>query len=349
MSRGKEYERVAEIQWVAPLGVRMNVLVTGGAGYIGSHAVKVLIARGHRVVVLDNLSHGHREAVHSAAKFLLGSSGDSELLRDLLPRYAIEAVLHFAADIEVGESVSNPGKYYENNFSNALRLLTALTEAGIKKLVFSSTAAVYGNAEKNPIEETSPRLPINPYGRSKFMTEMAIEDFSRAHGLGFAILRYFNVAGASPDGEIGEAHEPESHLIPCLLEAARDPDGVARVYGADYPTPDGTCIRDYVHVMDLAEAHALALEKIVPAAGRYFNLGSEKGFSVLEVIHACEKTTGLNLKVLREERRPGDPPVLVASNRAAREFLGWVPKYPTLEEIISHAWRWHTEHPRGFK
>jgi UDP-glucose 4-epimerase len=326
----------------------MNVLVTGGAGYIGSHAVRLLLDQGHLVSVLDNLSHGHLPAIDQRASFIKGDTGDRALVMNLLRQKKIEAVLHFAADIEVGESVVNPGKYYQNNFSNALVLLGALVETGVKKIVFSSTAAVYGDPEKNPIEETQARRPINPYGKSKMMTEMAIEDFAQAHGLGYAILRYFNVAGASADGSIGEDHRPESHLLPKILAAAREGSGPVRIFGTDYPTPDGTCVRDYVHVVDLVNAHLLALQKIEAGKGEIYNLGSENGFSVRAVIAACEKVVGKKLSVTEESRRPGDSAVLVASSKKIREKLGWKPQYPDLETIVQHAWNWHQTHPQGY-
>lgn len=325
----------------------MRVLVTGGAGYIGSHAVRELLRAGHTVTVLDNLSTGHRESVDPHAHFVEGDTSDSGLVVRLLREREIEAVLHFAAFIEVGESVTDPDKYYRNNFAAPLMLLGAMREAGVKKIVFSSTAAVYGNPVKVPIREEHPRQPINPYGRSKMMTEMAIEDASSAYGLGYAILRYFNVAGASADGTIGEAHEPESHLIPRILAAARDGKSVG-IFGTDYKTPDGTCVRDYIHVVDLVSAHILALERIEPGQGMIYNLGSENGFSVREVIEACRLATGIDIKAEVHPRRPGDPDVLVASSTRIRE-LGWKPLYPDMKTIISHAWRWHQTHPNGFR
>ena len=327
----------------------MRVLVTGGAGYIGSHAVRHLLDGGYDVTVLDNLSHGHRPAVDPRAEFTEGATGDAALVDKLFASEKFDAVMHFAADIEVGESVTDPGKYYENNFSNALTLLRAMVRAGVNKIVFSSTAAVYGNPEETPILEHSPRQPINPYGRSKLMTEMAIEDFSRAHGLGYAILRYFNVAGAAPDATLGEDHEPESHLIPRILLSARDGAAPVKIFGTDYPTADGTCVRDYVHVMDLVAAHSLALEKITPGRGNVFNLGSENGFSVREVIATCEKVLQRKLTVVEEARRAGDPAVLVASSKRIRAELGWERRYPDLETIVQHAWAWHTSHPQGYR
>ena len=326
----------------------MKVMVTGGAGYIGSHAVRELLEQGHEVVVLDNLSRGHREAIDSRATLVQGGTGDRELLRQIFGTHHPEAVMHFAADIEVGESVTDPLKYYLNNFSNAIVLLQEMQSAQILKFVFSSTAACYGNPEKTPIEETQARAPINPYGRSKMMTEMALEDLSRAAGFGYTILRYFNVAGASPDALIGEDHHPETHLIPRVLFSARENQPV-KIFGTDYPTPDGTCVRDYIHVVDLARAHVLALKSLQPAEGRIFNLGSESGFSVREVIAACEKVTGRKLQVIEEARRAGDPAVLVASSRKIREELGWERLYPELETIVTHAWNWHLRRPKGFQ
>jgi UDP-glucose 4-epimerase len=325
----------------------MRVLVTGGAGYIGSHAVRELVNSGHSVTVLDNLSNGHEEAVDPRATLIVGSTANADLLAQRLHAHQIEAVMHFAANIEVGESVIDPYKYYQNNFSNSLNLLHAMIKLGIKKFVFSSTAAVYGNPEKTPIDENQRRNPINPYGRSKMMTEMAIEDFCHAHGLSYTILRYFNVAGASPDASIGEDHKPESHLIPRILQAARD-EGEVKIFGTDYDTQDGTCIRDYVHVVDLARAHVLALENMEEGRGNVYNIGSENGFSVREVIAACEKVVGKKLRVVENERRPGDPAVLVASSQKIRKELKWRPVYPGIQTIVGHAWHWHSTHPAGY-
>lgn len=325
----------------------MRVLVTGGAGYIGSHAVRELVNTGHTVTVLDTLAKGHREAVDPRASLIVGSTADEDLLVQRLHAHQIEAVMHFAANIEVGESVKDPYSYYQNNFSHTLSLLRAMTKTGVKKLVFSSTAAVYGTPEKTPVDETQPRAPINPYGRSKMMAEMAIEDFSRAHGLGYTILRYFNVAGASPDAGIGEDHNPESHLIPRILQAARD-GGEVDIFGTDYPTPDGTCVRDYVHVVDLCQAHLLALANLKAGEACVYNIGSEKGFSVREVILACEKVVGRKLTVNTGPRRAGDPAVLIASSEKIRAQLHWRPRYPQLMTIVQHAWHWHSTHPLGY-
>jgi len=325
----------------------MRVLVTGGAGYIGSHAVRELINSGHQVTVLDNISKGHEEAVDPRATLIHGNTGNLDLLIQRLHAHQIEAVMHFAADIEVGESVTDPYKYYKNNFANSLTLLHAMISAGVKKLVFSSTAAVYGNPERTPIEENQRRHPINPYGRSKMMTEMAIEDFCQAHGLGFTILRYFNVAGASPDATIGEDHNPESHLIPRILQAARD-EGEVKIFGTDYDTKDGTCIRDYVHVVDLARAHVLAIQELNDGDQNIYNIGSETGFTVKEVISACEKVVGKKINVIESQRRAGDPAVLVASSGKIRTELNWKPLYPGIQTIVQHAWHWHSTHPQGY-
>jgi UDP-glucose 4-epimerase len=326
----------------------MNVLVAGGAGFIGSHAVRQLLNAGHRVVVLDNLSHGHREAVDDAARglrseahWIEGDIADRTRVLRALRDYDIDAVMHFAALIEVGESVTDPAKYYRNNFTGALELMEPMRAAGVRKLVFSSTAAVYGNPVSVPITEDQARAPINPYGRSKLMVEQAIEDFCSAYGLGYAILRYFNVAGAHPDGLLGEAHEPESHLIPRILDVALGRRDVIGIYGTDYPTRDGTCIRDYVHVEDLVEAHLLALDAIEPGRGDAFNMGSEHGFSVREVIDTCTRVTGKAIRTEEHPRRAGDPPMLIASSAKIRRTLGWRPRYPGLDEIVRHAWNWH--------
>ncbi|MES3039101.1 MAG: UDP-glucose 4-epimerase GalE [Bdellovibrionota bacterium] len=326
----------------------MNILVTGGAGYIGSHAVRHLIQQGHKVVVIDNLSTGHREAIAPEACFVQGNVSDENLVKEVLINNSIDAVMHFAAHIEVAESVEKPYKYYANNFSAALSFIKYICDFGIQRFVFSSTAAVYGNPVETPIKETHQRAPLNPYGKSKMMVEDAIHDFARAANLGFAVLRYFNVAGAHPDGDIGEAHQPESHLIPRVLQSAMSSQVVLPIYGTDYPTHDGTCVRDYVHVQDLVRAHSLALEAIKPGQGQVYNLGSENGFSVLEVIQACQKVTGASISVEKYPRRAGDAATLVASSEKIRNDLGWKPQYPDVTTIIEHAWKWHQKHPHGY-
>lgn len=319
----------------------MKILVTGGAGYIGSHAVRQLVKDGHEVSVLDNLSHGNRAAIDRGAHFVRGGVEDAALLERIFLAHDCEAVMHFAADIEVGESVADPYKYYLNNFAHPLSMLDTMRRCGIKILICSSTAAVYGIPMATPIDETHPLNPINPYGRAKMMLETAIEDFRSAHGLGYAILRYFNVAGASPDASIGEDHEPESHLIPRVLDVACGRSDAIAVFGTDYPTRDGTCIRDYVHVEDLVGAHVMALASVKPGEGRVYNLGSENGFTVMEVIKACEKITGRRIPILERVRRPGDPAALVASSAKIRNELNWTRDYPDLENMIAHAWKWH--------
>jgi UDP-glucose 4-epimerase len=326
----------------------MNTLVTGGAGYIGSHATRALIEAGHKVVVFDNLSTGHRASVDPRAVFVQGEISDKDLLKSVFRDNEIAAVMHFAANINVSESVSQPYKYYKNNFVAPLALLNTMRECGVNKVVLSSTAAVYGTPIEIPITETHPRQPISPYGRSKLMMEFAIEDFSKAHGIGYAILRYFNVAGAHPDGTIGEDHKPETHLIPNILLAARTIGSPLQIFGTDYPTPDGTCIRDYIHVQDLVSAHILALERLRPGTGTAYNLGSESGFSVREVVKACERVTNTKIETSQSGRRAGDPDRLIASSEKIKRELGWTLQYPELETIISHAWKVHSRNPNGF-
>lgn len=326
----------------------MRVLVTGGAGYIGSHAVKELLKAGHRVTVLDNLSRGHRAAV-SGAKFIAADLAAGDFLADLLQAEKIGAVMHFAASSLVGESVENPAAYYRNNVVNGLALLEAVRKAGVPYFVFSSTAAVYGEPRTVPIPENHPALPTSPYGATKLAMEEALAWYSRAYGLKYISLRYFNAAGADPGGELGEDHDPETHLIPLVLKVALGQLPAVRVFGNDYPTPDGTCVRDYIHVTDLARAHALALAAL--AAGKepaVYNLGGGNGHSVLEVIETARRVTGRRLPVIFTARRPGDPAVLVASAEKIKRELGWQPQFTDLPTIIETAWRWHRENPRGY-
>lgn len=319
----------------------MNVLVVGGAGYIGSHMCKRLAEAGHTVVVLDNLATGHREAVQWS-DLVEGSLGDTALVTGILRRHAIDAVMHFAASSLVAESVADPYRYYQNNLCETLWLLRAMKEAGVSRFIFSSTAAVYGEPRSDLIEESHPRAPISPYGNSKLAVEFLLQDAARAYGLRAIALRYFNAAGADPSACIGESHEPESHLIPRLLrQAAGEPLDV-RVFGDDYPSRDGTCIRDYVHVGDLADAHLLALDYSGRVAGFHvFNLGNGSGYTVREVIRAAESVLGRKLDIPCGPRRPGDPAILVASSRKARELLGWQPRRTSIEQIVEDAWRWH--------
>ncbi|HET9405130.1 MAG TPA: UDP-glucose 4-epimerase GalE [Burkholderiales bacterium] len=318
----------------------MTILVTGGAGYIGSHMVKLLRKRGRRVVVLDNLATGHRDAVKDA-EFIEGDVGDTGKVAALLAGHSVKAVIHFAAYSLVAESVSNPKKYYANNVDATLRMLGAMREARVGRIVFSSTAAVYGEPQASPIEESHPREPINPYGECKLVIERTLDDLHAAHGLRSASLRYFNASGADPDGSLGERHDPETHLIPLVLQAASGRRPAVAVYGTDYPTRDGTCVRDYVHVSDLCDAHLLALEWLEGGGGREaFNLGSESGATVMEVIETARHETGAPIDARIEGRRPGDPAVLVASCEQARRVLGWSPKRSDLATIVQDAWRW---------
>jgi UDP-glucose-4-epimerase GalE len=325
----------------------MPILITGGAGYIGSHATRHFLEHGHEVVVLDNLSCGHAVAVPKGS-LIEGDVANSELLAETFQRRRIEAVVHFAGFTYVGESVTDPAKYYQNNLANSLNLLSVMRRCGVNKIVFSSTCATYGVPEKVPITEDEPQRPINPYGRTKLAIEWALADYAAAYGFAYAALRYFNAAGASPSGDIGEDHDPETHLIPLVLQVALGQRPHIEVYGTDYPTLDGTCIRDYVHVDDLAEAHRLALEKLVPGRGLICNLGTGKGYSVREVIRTCEAGTGRKINFKEIARRPGDPPMLVAAADRARTELGWQPHYRDLHSIVETAWKWHRSHPHGF-
>ncbi|MEX2167781.1 MAG: UDP-glucose 4-epimerase GalE [Pirellulales bacterium] len=325
----------------------MNILVTGGAGYVGSHAVKLLAERGHDVWVYDSLAEGHRQAV-SAEKLIVGDLLDRAKVESELCKHQIEAVMHFAAFAYVGESVTDPAKYYRNNVVGTLSLLDAMRSCGAKRIVFSSTCATYGVPERVPIREAHPQQPINPYGFTKLAIERALADYCRAYELGYAALRYFNAAGAASDGTIGEDHDPETHLIPIILQAALGQRSHVDIYGTDYPTPDGTCIRDYIHVEDLATAHLAAIEQVEPGIELKLNLGTGNGASVREVIEACRAVTGREIATREVARRPGDPPELVADASAARELLDWDPQFKSIRPIVESAWRWHSAHPRGF-
>ena len=328
----------------------MNVMVAGGAGYIGSHAVKQLIESGQDVVVVDNLSHGHRQAVHPGAVFHRVALADTAALTGLLREHRIGCVMHFAALIAAGESVADPLGYYENNTAGTISLLQAMKAAGCKRIVFSSTAAVYGEPQTTPIVETAPQVPINPYGWSKWCVERVLKDYAAGDpGFAFVSLRYFNVAGAAADGSLGEEHDPETHLIPLLLLAALGRRGPVTVYGTDYPTPDGTCIRDYIHVEDLCDAHILAMNALGPGEGRFYNLGIGRGYSVREVVEAARRVTGMEIPVLFGDRRPGDPAVLFADAQKIGRELGWKPRYTELERIVATAWKWFKNHPRGYE
>lgn len=328
----------------------MNVLVTGGAGYIGSHAVKRLLAGGHRVVVLDNLFRGHRKAVPAAAGFEQLDLLQTEAIANALTHHRIECVMHFAALAYVGESVGDPLWYYENNTAGTISLLKAMKTAGVDRLVFSSTCATYGQPEKMPITEDTPQSPINPYGWSKLFVERVLLDYSASRkDFAFAALRYFNVAGSARDGSIGEDHEPETHIIPVILNTALGKRASVSVFGDDYATPDGTCIRDYIHVEDLVDAHAVVMGVLKPGEKRFYNLGIGKGMSVKQVIDAAKKVTGATIKVEMAPRRAGDPPTLYANADKIKRELGWSAKITDLGEMVESAWRWFKNHPNGYE
>lgn len=321
-----------------------TILVTGGAGYIGSHAVLALKKAGYEVIVLDNLVYGHRDLVEQVlqVELIVGDINDRPLLDRLFAERKIDAVMHFSAYAYVGESVSDPAKYYRNNVIGTVTLLEAMIAATIKKFVFSSTCATYGVPHTVPIAEDHSQNPINPYGATKLMVERILQDFAPAYDLKSVSFRYFNAAGADPTGLLGEDHEPETHLIPLVLMAAMGKRDSISIFGTDYPTDDGTCIRDYIHVTDLAEAHILGLEYLLKGGdSAIFNLGNGNGFSVRQVIDTARQVTGREIKVNLGDRRPGDPPILVGSSDKARNILGWEPKFPAIKEILTHAWQWH--------
>jgi UDP-glucose 4-epimerase len=325
----------------------VRILVTGGAGYIGSHAVRMLVEAGHDVTVYDNLGLGHRKAV-GKARLVEGDLLEREKLETTLREQKIEAVMHFAAFAAVGESVVDPAKYYQNNIIGSITLLEAMRAADVKRIVFSSTTATYGEPKTIPITEAEPQLPINPYGFSKVVVERALADYEHAYGFAYAALRYFNAAGASPSGEIGEDHTPETHLIPIVLQVALGQREKVTIFGTDYPTPDGTCIRDYIHIDDLATAHLQALEMLKSGSPLKLNLGIGRGYSVKEVIDACRKVTGHKIPNDVGPRRAGDPPELIANSSLAQKTLGWKPKYTDIDVIVDTAWRWHSSHPNGY-
>lgn len=322
----------------------MKTLVTGGAGYVGSHAVKELEKKGSEVLVFDNFSRGNRWAVRDGLS-IEGDLADERKLEELFSSHAIDAVLHFAALADVGESVSDPQRYYENNVADTLTLLRVMLRHKVRRFILSSTCAVYGIPKETPITEDHPLDPVNPYGMTKLIVERVLADYDRAHGLSHVSLRYFNAAGADPEGGLGEDHVPETHLIPRLLQTALGLFERAEIYGTDYPTKDGTCVRDYVHVTDLAAAHLLALQWLLDGGkSETFNLGTGQGYSVKEVTETARSVTGRPIRTLASPPRAGDPPVLVASHDKARKILGWTPRHGELEEIISSAWKWHQGH-----
>lgn len=328
----------------------MNILVTGGAGYIGSHVVEALQAAGFTPIVYDNLSTGHAAAVPDDVQLVEGDIHDVAFAKHIMEQFEIDAVIHFAASSLVGESMENPSKYYFNNVEGSFHLLEAMRGAGVDRIVFSSTAAVYGEPEEVPIKEDSKLQPTNVYGRSKLVIEGMLKDYDMAYDMRYVVLRYFNAAGASPTRDIGEDHNPESHLIPLVLKTAQGVRKQVAIFGTDYPTEDGTCIRDYIHVCDLAKAHVLALQHLLNGgSSRVYNLGSENGFSVRQIIDSAKKVTGVDFAVVEEARRAGDPAVLIASSGKIREELGWVPEHSNVEEVISNAWKWHKGHPYGYE
>mgnify|MGYP006287221205 CR=1 FL=1 len=321
---------------------KTTVLITGGAGYIGSHANCFLSEKGYDTIVLDNLVYGHKDFVRWGV-FVEGDISDSNLLDEIFRSYKVDAVMHFAAYAYVGESVADPAKYYENNVVGTLKLLDSMRRAGVDKFIFSSSCATYGVPEGIPITEDMPQKPINPYGRTKLYIEQAAKDYGVAYGLKSVMLRYFNAAGADPEGRIGERHAPETHLIPLVILSALNQDRTVSVFGDDYDTPDGTCVRDYIHVNDLASAHCLALEHLLQGGeSDQFNLGNGQGFSVREILECTESIAG-SVKYEISDRRPGDPPYLVGSSGKIRSKLGWNPEYTDIEQIITHAWQWHSK------
>jgi UDP-glucose 4-epimerase len=325
----------------------MRVLVCGGGGYIGSNMTAILVEAGHKPVVYDNLSSGHKQAVGNA-EFVMGDLSDFDLLVKVLKEKNIDAVMHFAAFIEVSESVKNPLEFYRNNVCNTRTLLAAMEKCGVEKFVFSSSAAVYGIPEKTPITEDAPKKPINPYGETKSAVEQICHSQSQTGRLRYAALRYFNAAGAGANCTLGEDHKPESHLIPLVITAAMGKREDVKIFGTDYPTPDGTCIRDYIHIEDLCSAHLLVLEKLDSKSELIYNLGNGRGYSVREVIDTVKKVSGTFFKVVESPRRQGDPPVLTADATRAIKELGWKVKYPELEKIVETAWKWHNKYPDGY-
>jgi len=325
----------------------MRILVCGGAGYIGSNMTALLAAEGHTPVVFDNFSKGHRAAVENT-EIIVGDLADQDLLLGTFKEHHFDAVMHFAASIEVGESVQEPLKYYRNNFSNTQNLLSAMETAGVGKFVFSSTAAVYGMPRTVPITEETPKAPINPYGHSKWAVEQMCHYLSQTGRLHYAALRYFNACGAGNNGARGEDHRPESHLIPLIIQAATGKRDDIKVFGTDYETPDGTCIRDYIHIDDLCRAHLLALNKLDDFPEQVYNLGNGQGYSVREVIETVKRVSGEDFKVVEADRRAGDPGILTSDATKAKRELGWVPEKPELETMVATAWKWHRDHPDGY-
>lgn len=328
----------------------MNILVTGGAGYIGSETVHQLINAGHSVTVIDSLEYGHAQALPKSADLIEGHLHDRAMLDKVLSAKKYDGLIHFAAYIQVGESVEQPAKYFSNNFGGSLVLLQAIIDHGVKHVVFSSTAAVYGNPTRIPIQEGDPKLPANPYGASKLMVEQMLDWLGQAHGVTSVCLRYFNASGAALDGSRGEAHQPESHLIPLVIQAALGQRQSITIFGQDYNTPDGTCVRDYIHITDLAQAHLKALDYLVAGgASDQFNVGTGNGYSNQQVVDMVKQVSGRDFKVDYGQRRPGDPDQLIAASDKLRQKLNWQPQHSQLEDIIKSAWQWHQNHPQGYE
>jgi UDP-glucose 4-epimerase len=324
----------------------VNILVTGGAGYVGSIVSEELLKQGYKVIVMDNLQQGHRGAILPEAEFVLADSGDPQALDEVFSHFQVDAVMHMAAETVVEFSMSDPKRYFQNNIVGGINLLNAMLKHNVKRFIFSSSAATYGEPQKTPIEEDHPQIPVNSYGETKLMFEKTLEWYGRAYGLKHISLRYFNAAGASE--RLGEDHNPETHLIPNVLKAALDKNSPVAIFGTDYPTKDGSCIRDYVHVIDIAQAHVLALAKLGELSGRAYNLGNGDGYSVLEVVETAERVSGVDIPKILSQRRAGDPAVLVASSSRAKSELGWKPQFPELESIIQSAWRWMERHPDSY-
>lgn len=325
----------------------MKILITGGAGYVGSACLRHLAKNGHDVLAFDNLVEGHPDAV-AGHPLVEGDIADTKHLTQTLKDFGAEAVMHFAAATNVGESVTNPEYHWRNNTAGSLSVLNAMRDAGVRKLIFSSTSSTYGLSDKNPMNEDTPQIPLNPYACSKLAVEWMIRDFAHAYGMGFTLLRYFNAAGADPSGDFGEFHDPETHLIPRVLEVALGQREEIQVYGTDYPTPDGTCLRDYVHIEDLAQAHRLALEASTETAAAVYNIGIGIGYTVKQVVDACRRITNHEIKVIETARRPGDPTALVSDPTKLISELGWSPIYTSLDDIVQTAWTWHKNHPTGY-
>jgi len=325
----------------------MKILITGGAGYVGSACLRYVAEQGHEVMAFDNLAQGYAAATDEHP-LVIGDIANTELLTKTLKDFGADAVMHFAAATYVGESVTDPNYHYSNNIGGTLSLLNAMRAAGVNRMLFSSTCATYGMTEAANMSETTPQEPFSPYARTKLAVEWMIRDFAHAYGMGFTLLRYFNASGADADGRHGEAHDPENHLIPLVLKVALGQLPQIKIFGDDYPTPDGTCIRDYVHTRDLAAAHLLAIEATTLETAEVFNIGTGQGQSVREIISACEKVTGLPIAQEMVERRPGDPPMLVAEPTKLKSQLGWTPQYTNIEDTIATAWAWHQAHPNGY-